>query len=83
MERNESLYLINELPFEEYIRNVVSAEVGTNWDMEALKVQAVISRTYAISKRAKTTTTELRLDLLCAPSGLQGLFDDTEYPMLL
>jgi stage II sporulation protein D len=44
----ESLYLINDLPLEEYVRHVVSAEVGANWDMEALKVQAVISRTYAL-----------------------------------
>jgi len=46
-----SLYLINELSFEEYVKNVVSAEVGTNWDMEALKVQAVISRTYAMYQK--------------------------------
>lgn len=46
-----SLYLINELSFEDYIKNVVSAEVGTNWDMEALKVQAVISRTYAMYQK--------------------------------
>lgn len=42
------LYLINELSLEEYVKNVVSAEVGTNWEMEALKVQSVIARTYAI-----------------------------------
>jgi stage II sporulation protein D len=48
-----SLYLINELPLEEYVKNVVSAEVGTNWDIEALKVQAVISRTYAIYQKNK------------------------------
>jgi stage II sporulation protein D len=53
---NESLYLINELPFEDYIGNVVSAEVGTNWDMEALKVQAVISRTYALYQKKKNGT---------------------------
>jgi stage II sporulation protein D len=53
---NESLYLVNELPFEEYIKNVVSAEVGTNWDMEALKVQAVISRTYAMYQQKKNGT---------------------------
>jgi stage II sporulation protein D len=45
------LYLINELPLEEYIKNVVSAEVGADWDMEALKTQAVISRTYAIYQK--------------------------------
>jgi stage II sporulation protein D len=46
-----SLYLINELPLEEYIKNVVSAEVGADWDMEALKTQAVISRTYAVNQK--------------------------------
>lgn len=45
------MYLINELPLEEYIKNVVSAEIGTNWDMEALKAQAVISRTYALYQK--------------------------------
>ncbi|MEW6107646.1 MAG: SpoIID/LytB domain-containing protein [Nitrospirota bacterium] len=42
------LYLINELPLEEYVKNVVSSEVGINWEMEALKAQAVIARTYAL-----------------------------------
>lgn len=54
----DSLYLINELPLEEYVKNVVNAEVGTNWDMEALKVQAVISRTYAIFQKKKNNTNE-------------------------
>ena len=49
----ESLYIINELPFEDYVKHVVSAEVGSNWDMEALKVQAVISRTYALYHKKK------------------------------
>ncbi len=50
---NAGLYLINELPLEEYIRSVVSAEVGADWDMEALKTQAVISRTYALYQKAQ------------------------------
>lgn len=45
------LYIINELPLEEYVKDVVAAEVGPDWDMEALKVQAVISRTYALYQR--------------------------------
>lgn len=45
------LYLINELSLEDYIESVVAAEVGTSWDMEALKAQAVISRTYALYKK--------------------------------
>jgi stage II sporulation protein D len=45
------MYLINELPLEEYVKNVVNAEVSPSWDMEALKVQAVIARTYALYQK--------------------------------
>jgi stage II sporulation protein D len=45
------LYLINELPIEDYVKEVVMAEVGSNWEMEALKAQAVISRTYAVFQK--------------------------------
>ncbi|OGW58346.1 MAG: hypothetical protein A2Z09_06635 [Nitrospirae bacterium RBG_16_43_8] len=45
------LYVVNEIPFEEYVKGVVAAEVGTNWEMEALKAQAVISRTYAVFQK--------------------------------
>jgi len=41
------LYVISILPFEEYIEGVVAAEIGREWEAEALKAQAVISRTYA------------------------------------
>ena len=45
------LYLINELPIEDYVKDVVAAEVNPNWEMEALKTQAVISRTYAVYQK--------------------------------
>ncbi|NWF52662.1 MAG: SpoIID/LytB domain-containing protein [Nitrospirae bacterium] len=45
------LYLINELPIEDYVKEVVMSEVGSNWEMEALKAQAVLSRTYAIKQK--------------------------------
>jgi stage II sporulation protein D len=45
------LYLINELPLEDYVKEVVMAEVSSNWEMEALKTQAVLSRTYAIYQK--------------------------------
>lgn len=45
------LYVINEIPFEEYVKSVVLAEVGTKWELEALKAQAVISRTYAVFQK--------------------------------
>ncbi len=45
------LYLINELPLEDYVKEVVMAEVSSNWEIEALKVQAVLSRTYGVYQK--------------------------------
>ncbi len=47
----KGLYLINELPLEDYVESVVASEVGASWDVEALKAQAVISRTYAVYRK--------------------------------
>jgi len=53
------LYIVNELPLEEYVKDVVAAEVGQNWDMEALKAQAVISRTYAVYQKMMSTDSSI------------------------
>jgi len=42
------LYVINEIGLEEYIKGVVAGEMGSSWEIEALKAQAVAARTYAI-----------------------------------
>ncbi len=57
MKGKTGMYLINELPLEEYVKNVLSAEVSSSWDMEALKVQAVISRTYALYQKMTSGNT--------------------------
>jgi stage II sporulation protein D len=41
--------IINVLDIEDYIKGVLPKEVGSDWPIEALKAQAVISRTYAIA----------------------------------
>ncbi len=41
------LYVINSLPLEKYIEAAVASEIDKDWDMEALKAQAVIARTEA------------------------------------
>jgi stage II sporulation protein D len=41
---------IEEIPLEEYIKGVVSAEMPAAFEIEALKAQAIAARTYAISK---------------------------------
>jgi stage II sporulation protein D len=42
------LYLVNQVPLESYVKSVVLSEVADGWEMEALKTQAVLARTYAI-----------------------------------
>ncbi|MBI5213036.1 MAG: SpoIID/LytB domain-containing protein [Nitrospirae bacterium] len=48
---NNGLYIVNEVSLEDYIKGVVAAEVGSSWDIEALKAQAVVSRTYALNQK--------------------------------
>lgn len=45
------LYLVNEVPLEKYVESVVKSEAGTDWDLDALKAQAVIVRTYALNRK--------------------------------
>ncbi|HMK55828.1 MAG TPA: SpoIID/LytB domain-containing protein [Dissulfurispiraceae bacterium] len=45
---DKGLYIINDLPLEDYVKGVVASEMKSSWDIEALKAQAVAARTYAI-----------------------------------
>ena len=47
------LYLVDEVPFEKYVEAVVSSEAGPDWNINALKAQAVITRTYALNQKLK------------------------------
>ena len=42
---------INELDIDSYVRGVVAGEMPSTWPLEALKVQAVAARTYALATR--------------------------------
>ncbi len=42
---------INELDLDSYLRGVVAGEMPSSWPLEALKVQAVAARTYALATR--------------------------------
>ena len=45
-----SLTVVNEIDVEDYLKGVVPREMLSTWPEEALKAQAVISRTYALFK---------------------------------
>jgi stage II sporulation protein D len=48
--QNGKLLAINELPLEDYVKGVVPSEMSAAWHPEALKVQAIATRTYALFK---------------------------------
>ena len=47
---DKGILLINELPMEEYLYSVVSSEMPSSFEIEALKAQAVCARSYAYNK---------------------------------
>lgn len=47
---NNQLYVVNELSVEQYLYSVVAVEMYTSWPLEALKAQAVASRTFVSQK---------------------------------
>ena len=47
---DQGLLLINELPLEDYLCMVVPSEMPTSYGVEALKVQAICARSYAIQQ---------------------------------
>ncbi len=53
-EGGKGLYLIDKVNIENYVKGVVEAEAGSGWAIEALKAQAVLSRTYAINRQLHT-----------------------------
>jgi len=49
--KNGLLLVVNDLDLEEYLKGVIAAEVPPDWEYEALKAQAVASRTYALYEK--------------------------------
>jgi stage II sporulation protein D len=49
--KNGLLLVVNDLDLEEYLMGVIAAEVPPDWEFEALKAQAVASRTYALYEK--------------------------------
>jgi stage II sporulation protein D len=51
--RRPGLMVINTLDLEAYLYGVVPKEAPTQWEMAALRAQAIVARTYALYKRAR------------------------------
>lgn len=54
--KNGLLLVVNDLDLEEYLKGVIAAEIPPDWELEALKAQAVASRTYAVHEKRTAGT---------------------------
>ncbi len=53
---SDGYFLINVIDLEEYVKGVVTSEIGIHWPEEALKAQAVLARTYAVAHIIRNRT---------------------------
>lgn len=60
----KSLILVNELNIEEYLLQVVPSEMPATFGLEALKVQAIAARTYAVKDMLKNRYDYLGFNIL-------------------
>ncbi len=49
--RNNDIWVVNVLGLEKYLGSVVGSEMPATWPLEALKAQAIASRTYALKQK--------------------------------
>ncbi|MDH4227633.1 MAG: SpoIID/LytB domain-containing protein [Deltaproteobacteria bacterium] len=50
---NGKLIVINEVPVEAYVVGIINNEISSKWNIEAIKAQAVVSRTYVLYQKEK------------------------------
>jgi stage II sporulation protein D len=48
---DKGILVVNQLPLEEYLVGLINCEISSAWPIEAVKAQAVIARTYALSRK--------------------------------
>jgi stage II sporulation protein D len=61
LDDGKALQVVNDLDLEEYVKGVVPSEMNAGWHPEALKVQAVAARTYAVHQRMMNSAREYDL----------------------
>ena len=54
--------VVNTLDLEDYLYGVVPKEAPTQWEMAALRAQAIVARTYALYKRARQANRDYDVD---------------------
>ena len=70
--------LVNRLPVEEYLRGVLPHEVNPNWHLEALKAQAIVARSYVLSRALDNSAQAHDLDNTTASQVYRGTLGEAE-----
>lgn len=70
--QGNKLLVVNELPLEQYLVGVINSEISSTWPMEAIKVQAVIARTYAVAKRKERSKALYHLESTVMDQAYEG-----------
>ncbi len=70
---SRGLQLVNHVSLERYISSVVGAEMPSNWQMEALRAQAVAARSYAMAHMARPASAHWHLGDTTRWQAYQGL----------
>ncbi len=72
------LHVINSIPFDTYLGAAVANEINKEWELEALKAQAVISRTHAMLYKNRTTNRNYHI----SSSIMHNLYNDKIDPLI-
>ena len=57
----KEMLLINEIDLEQYLEGLISIELSPRWELAAMKVQAVVARTYALYQKANNSNNPYHL----------------------
>ncbi|PNV71909.1 SpoIID/LytB domain-containing protein [Leptospira inadai] len=77
-DRSGTSLIINAVPLEEYLYAVVPSEVPATWPTEALKAQAICSRTYAVREMLNKKDSSYDVEATVSSQAYAGL--DKENP---
>lgn len=59
---DNGILVVNQLSLEDYLVGLINCEISSAWPIEAVKAQAVIARTYALSRKASRVNSPYHLE---------------------
>jgi len=77
-QKNMKLLLVNYIDIDDYLKGVLPKEVSPRWDMEALKAQAVVARTYALFQELNSSARDYSLEKTVASQVYGGATSESD-----